>query len=127
MSHLYAPHPSLIGALTWFKVQFGLDGYDDMHRVQVDQLGEANTVGSVRPNGQHAVLLDLDVPAWLIPSSTEGHGHLYADVSCSWRDYRRFLKAAAKVGLIEDGYASASIRRGHSALRLPWVRKVDDQ
>lgn len=120
---IYAPHPPLIGDLTLYRVEFGSDGYDDRARTEVRELADANTAGSARPDGTHAVLLDLDVPAWLIPSSTEGHAHLYVDVRCSWRDYKRFLKASAKAGLIEQGYADASIRRGHSALRLPWVRK----
>lgn len=93
----------------------------------------ANVVTSVRefPNdwrdyfgpSRHAVLLDLDVPAKLIPSSTEGHSHLYVDVECSQEAYFRFLDAAAEVGIITKAYAEASQRKGASYLRLPWVKK----
>jgi hypothetical protein len=54
----------------------------------------------------HTIMLDLDVPATLVPSSTPGHSHLYIDVP------------------LEDGYVSASIERGHTALRLPGVKKM---
>jgi len=78
-----------------------------------------------RWSGRHNVLLDIDCPAWLVPSSSEGHSHLYVDlgIGALWADYEAFLLAAVKIGLIEDGYAKASIRRGHTALRLPWVEK----
>lgn len=71
----------------------------------------------------HAVLLDLDVPAWLIPSSTPGHSHLYVDLHCHQDDYFEFLEAAVKVGLVEEGYVGACESRGATSLRLPWVRK----
>lgn len=30
---------------------------------------------------KHTILLDLDVPAKLVPSTTEGHSHLYIDIN----------------------------------------------
>lgn len=78
---------------------------------------------------RHHLLLDVDIPAWLIPSSSYGKSHLYVELprgGAPWEDYKAFLLAAAKIGLIEDGYAKASIRRGHTALRLPWVKKGEE-
>lgn len=71
----------------------------------------------------HTVMLDLDVPAQLVPSSTPGHSHLYIDVTMSWRTYARLLRALADAGVIERGYMHASIARRFTALRLPWIKK----
>lgn len=87
----------------------------------------ANVVTSLRQGSffrrRHAVLLDLDVPAYLIPSSTHGHSHLYIDVDCAEADYFALLDALATCGVIERGYANASKKKGATYLRLPWVRK----
>lgn len=72
---------------------------------------------------EHAILVDLDVPAFLIPSSTPGHSHLYIDVRTTEEKLMRVLEALAVAGAVEDGYAAASRARGYSALRLPWVKK----
>jgi hypothetical protein len=37
--------------------------------------------------------------------------------------YESLLNALANAGVIERGYASASIERGFSCVRLPWVKK----
>lgn len=74
-------------------------------------------------NGLHSPVLDIDIPAHLVPSSTPGHSHLYFDHLMTWRQYKRFLKALAKVGILENGYVKASIRRGHTAVRVPWLKK----
>ncbi|MEO2133362.1 hypothetical protein [Microbacterium sp.] len=71
----------------------------------------------------HKVVLDIDIPAKLVPSSTPGHSHLYIDKAMPWGDYFELLSVLADVGLIERGYFDASIARGHTAARLPWVKK----
>ncbi|WDS52143.1 hypothetical protein SEA_UTZCHIPS_37 [Microbacterium phage UtzChips] len=73
---------------------------------------------------RHKVILDIDLPAKLVPSSTEGHFHLYIDHEVAWDYYQELLWAMARCGLIEDGYASASVARGHTAARMPWVQKA---
>jgi hypothetical protein len=75
------------------------------------------------PEPRHTIMLDLDVPATLIPSTTPGHSHLYIDVPLEWSKYKILLDALAEAGVIELGYASASKARGFSSLRLPWVKK----
>jgi hypothetical protein len=81
------------------------------------------------PGGNHHLLLDIDVPAALIESSTPGKHHLYVELNSGfgahWEAYRKFLEAAAEIGLIEPGYCAVSIKRGHTDLRLPWVSKRD--
>ena len=97
-------------------------------------LAKANVISSeIKAGGifgsrRHVVALDIDHPAYLVPSSTPGHSHLYVDIAngVPHEDYMEFLEAAAKIGLIEKGYADVSRKRGHSDLRLPWVTK-DDQ
>jgi hypothetical protein len=83
-------------------------------------------LGFEGPN-QHAVLLDLDVPAYLVKSSREGHHHLYVETAAPWEDYVEFLKAAAKIGMLEQGYVNACIERGATSLRLPWVKKGEER
>ena len=71
----------------------------------------------------HKLLLDIDMPAKLLPSSTPGHHHLYIDHEIEQGAYFRLLDALVEVGLIQPGYAAASKARGYTALRLPWVKK----
>lgn len=73
---------------------------------------------------RHKVILDVDIPAQLIPSTTPGHFHLYIDHELDEDVYFRLLDALADAGVIEDGYRGASQARGFTAARLPWVPKV---
>ena len=86
---------------------------------------DANVVSSVICPGIHAPVLDIDFEARLIPSSTPGHYHLYLDKAMSWKKYRKLLKALARAGVIEEGYAFSSIRRGFSAVRKPDIKKPE--
>lgn len=74
---------------------------------------------------QHAVVLDLDIPAWLVPSSTPGHSHLYIDAAIPEPIYFRLLDVLVEARVIDFGYAEASKAKGASYARLPWVRKGD--
>lgn len=74
-------------------------------------------------SGRHKVVIDLDLPAHLIPSSTPGHFHLYVDHVLEWHEYEDLLNALAVAGLVEPGYVGASVARGFTAARLPWVKK----
>lgn len=79
------------------------------------------------PGGYHDVLIDVDRDVVLVPSSTAGHFHLYIPLGCPWDDYLNFLKAAARIGLVEEGYVSASESRGATSLRLPWIKKGEER
>jgi hypothetical protein len=74
----------------------------------------------------HAPVLDIDFPAMLIPSTTPGHYHLYLEKAVPHRQYMKLLKALGSAGIIEPGYAAVSRKRGHTAVRLPWVQKRRD-
>lgn len=89
----------------------------------VSSVEEANVVTSLYALDLHRPVLDLDLACELVPSSTPGHYHLYINKSMTWAKYRRLLEVLAEVGIIEPGYAKASIARGFSAVRLPGVVK----
>jgi hypothetical protein len=89
-------------------------------------LAKADVVSSRYNDGsaRHALVLDIDHPAWLVKSTTPGHFHLYVDVpgGIPHQTYLNLLVALAKAGVIEPGYSAASRARGHSDVRLPWVK-----
>lgn len=102
------------------------DDYDAAH-VYTTELDAAHVVTSQAKNdvpGYHRPVLDLDFPAALIPSTTPGHFHLYLDKPMPWPKYKALIKALADAGIIERGYASASIARRYTSVRLPWIRKA---
>jgi hypothetical protein len=99
------------------------------HRTTVNGLALAEAVSSEDvKTGLHHILIDIDRRAVLLPSTSVGHFHLYVEMGMcgdgmKWEDYAEWLRASAKIGLIEEGYAEASIRRKATFLRLPWIRK----
>lgn len=112
--------------------EFGPDGDG---RATTDDLDAVEAVSSLKssyaeePDGCrfHGLLLDIDVPAWLVPSSTEGHGHLYVDLHLNEDKLWPFLAAAVEIGLIEEGYYNACKSRGMTSLRAPWVQKGEER
>lgn len=111
---------------------FQEDGtYVAVPQEEVAELDEADVITSAVDGTyglRHKPVLDIDVPAKLVPSSTPGHYHLYLDVEMNWSRYVTLLHALSAVGIIEPGYVGVSTDRGYTAVRLPWVKKpgVDD-
>lgn len=103
------------------------DTYDEGFYTKIPDeaasVSDAELIASLNANGKHRPLLDIDFPAAVIPSSTEGHCHLYIDKELEWKDYKKLLNVLADLGIIEHGYRGASLARGYSALRLPWIKK----
>lgn len=105
--------------------------YTDKQGDLADDLNDAEVVSSLvstlyQPTGtesMHMVAIDLDMGAYLVPSTRPGHHHLYIEHSLTWPAYEKLLKALAEAGLIEDGYYHASVRRKATFLRLPWIQK----
>jgi hypothetical protein len=99
----------------------------------VADLADANLITSIvdagplshlgRDCADHKVVIDVDLPVTMIESSTPGHCHLFIDKAMDWPTYLALLEALAAAGIIEPGYLNAARRRGHTAVRLPWVRK----
>lgn len=86
---------------------------------------QANLLSSNIPGkpGKHAPCLDIDIPHKYVPSSTEGHGHIYFDVEVDEEKYYRLLDVMAECGIIESGYVAASKRKGGTYLRPEGVVK----
>lgn len=76
----------------------------------------------------HYLMLDIDAPAALIPSSTAGHYHLYIGITMSWtRQLLPLLKALRDAKIIEEGFYYASEKRRATFLRLPWIKKGEER
>jgi hypothetical protein len=73
----------------------------------------------------HRPVLDIDLGAQLLPSTTPGHYHLLIDRPMIWSRYLDLLDALVKAGIVEPGYVQAARARGHTAVRVPWLRKGD--
>lgn len=111
-------------------VDWGAYGADDQ-RQATDELTDAVVVSSRvhdtrfdTDGGLHVVALDIDHPAWVVPSTRPGHYHLYIDKRMSWLTYQQVIAALVVAGVVEDGYAHLSDERGATHLRLPWIRKA---
>lgn len=75
----------------------------------------------------HAVCLDIDMEAELIPSKTPGHYHLYIEKKLTWENYKKLLEVLAEVEIIEKGYAGASIAKGCTCLRPPLIEDIYEE
>lgn len=106
------------------------DAYDEGFYTKIPDeaagITDAELIASLNADGKHRPMLDIDFPATVIPSSTEGHCHLYIDKELEWKDYKKLLNVLADLGIIEHGYRGASLARGYSALRLPWIKKDEE-
>ena len=89
---------------------------DDEVRSRVNA-SVANLISSRTTSGKHAPVLDIDFPARLVPSRTEGHFHLYLDKEMSWWKYKILLRALAFTGVIEWGYYRVSVKRRQTFCR----------
>lgn len=107
------------------------DAYDEGFYTRIPDesasIEDAELISSLQSNGKHKPLLDIDFEAITIPSTTPGHCHLYINKELDWKSYQKLLNVLADVGIIEHGYRGASLARGYSALRLPWVKKKEDE
>lgn len=84
---------------------------------------DANLVSSLLPNGNHAPAIDIDLPVYLVASSTPGNFHLYFEKEMTWKQYERLLHAMYEAGLVERGFYEQAVRFRQSYLRLPGIKK----
>lgn len=87
------------------------------------RLHQSNVVCSDRDDGLHIPMLDIDMPAMLLRSSTRNHYHLYIDKPMTWENYVKLLDVMAEVGILESGYVAVAKKRGRTQLRTPWTKK----
>jgi hypothetical protein len=104
---------------------------DDPREVTAD-LEVANVITSMltgrtdlQGEPMHSLVLDIDHPATLIPSSTPGHFHLLIDKPMHWSTYEEVLRVLVRARILEVGYVGASIDRKMTDVRLPWIRKPE--
>ena len=84
---------------------------------------EANLVASLCEDGSHMPVIDIDLPVRLVPSSTEGHFHLYIDVPMTLETYLAMLDAMVNAGVVDAAYVAHVRERGMSLCRPEWVKK----
>lgn len=90
-------------------------------------LVDSNLVCSDRKDdGLHIPMLDIDMPAMLLKSSTRNHYHLYIDKPMTWKNYVKLLDVMAEVGILEPGYVAVSKKRKRTQLRTPWTKKGNE-
>lgn len=90
--------------------------------------GEVSTKKSFRQPailGRKATALVIETHAdlALIPSSTPDHHHLILDVNLPWSSFSNLLYLLESYQIIEYGYRKASIDKGYTTIRVPWVKK----
>jgi hypothetical protein len=107
----------------------GLDdaGYtQDAEHEKRETFTDANLISSrIKGTSRHRPIIDIDFPAMLVPSSTEGHSHLYLDKELTKDQMERLLEVLHEVGIIADGNLNQWERFKAVFLRLPWVKKSE--
>lgn len=78
------------------------------------------------PVALHLPVIDIDFEARLLPSTTEGHYHLYLDGMrpLLWEEYCDLLCTLAETGVISERYVDHCLDRGQSLVRAPWTKKL---
>lgn len=94
-------------------------------RKQVLDRSLADVESSEGFDGLHYPVLDIDFPCEVVPSETPGHYHLKLNLpegkGLTWAKYETLIHVLAATGIIEKGYASASISRGATFIATrPW-------
>lgn len=84
---------------------------------------KANLVGSLCDDGMHMPALDIDLPCRLVPSTTEGHFHLYIDKPMFLETYRKLVEALVEAGIVEGAWVDHLERNKMTTLRLPGRKK----
>ena len=60
-----------------------------------------------------------------VPSTTEGHHHVYVEWPMLWGDYKGALTQMVTLGIVQDGYKGASFTKGATYVRMQHVKKPD--
>jgi hypothetical protein len=103
---------------------FGDFSADPSRGVEPSIESMANCVGSRTRRGKHRPVLDIDFAARLVPSSTEGHWHLYLDgIELTDRQYEQLVGTLAAIGVVQQGIHNQLHREGQTIVRLPHIRK----
>lgn len=91
---------------------------------RVVRYDEANLISSLSSNTTwHRPIIDIDIPAALVPSSTPGHNHLYIDCLISSHAYGALLTALEAAGIVQGGIVRQFNLLGETVVRAPHVKK----
>ena len=71
------------------------------------------------------IYIEMTEQMSLVPSTTEGHGHLYIDVPVSRTKMMWLLWSLRLCSVIEQGNFWWSLRRGGTFVRRPGIAKTD--
>lgn len=95
-------------------------GYSTNRREEITEVGreDANLVSSLTDDGLHMPVIDLDLPAKLVPSRTPGHYHLFLDKEVSWTKYQRLLKAFLAAELIGQDFYDLALKHKQTFARV---------
>lgn len=85
----------------------------------------ANLIGSLTPKGTHLPTLDIDFPVYRVPSSTEGHYHLFIEKELTSLQYNKLMSALRYCELVQEGWYDTFKKMGCSFVRVPWIKKGD--
>ncbi|MDF3280863.1 hypothetical protein [Gordonia sp. N1V] len=102
---------------------FAIDDFDQTDSVDAKLVTSRIVDEEGKPTGSHKLVIDLDHDAILLPSSQPGHHHLIVDVTMSDAKLYLLLETLAVAGVIERGYADASIEQKGTSARTPWALK----
>jgi hypothetical protein len=84
---------------------------------------KANLIGSLCADGSHMPALDIDLPCSLVPSTTEGHFHMYIDKPMSFMAYKKLVAAFIEAGIVEPNIMKYMEMNGMTTLRPAKVKK----
>ena len=128
-------------AVVDYDISVGSDGVLPDERIIRDNVPFSEATGissritsgpkSLRFNGEprtedqmlHLPVLDIDLDAVLVSSSTPGHHHLIINKPMNKQQYLGLLDALARFGIVQPGYAGAAHRRKGSWIRTPGTEK----
>jgi len=92
-------------------------------RISMDD-DPAHLVGSLLPNGNHKLTIDIDLPCRLEESATPGHFHLFIDKEMSVGQYEGILSSLLSAGVIQGGIYWQLKNNDMTTVRLPGVGKM---
>lgn len=121
------PEPKVSWVRYQWRRRWGKFRMNDYGRRRSSDSHSGELVSSLCTDGHHMPALDLDFQVTLVPSTTEGHYHLYLNRRLTWRRYRRFLRACKRAGVIEPGYYRAAVRRKATYLWRPGFYKRNEE
>jgi hypothetical protein len=89
---------------------------------ELAHMNQSSVVESMyRDSDRHAVVLDVLVPTYAVPSRITGHYDLFMDIpdGLSNRQYKRLLKALVRAGVVSKHWAKHALSSGPASTSLP--------